>query len=138
MFEFIPVMPGQTEPFPITAPPRPQEMIPHQTGSVSMPLASRLLGRSDEPWLVQVSVRLHIIETYFALFSSRKAAIRQVDHLQNALKLRRTEIDALFLGVEEPALGQFHEFLIKHVRRSGAVRTSSSNRCYSRQRRFFN
>jgi hypothetical protein len=112
VFEFIPVLAGQTEPFPTTIPAPPAEMIPHQIGSVSMPLASRRLGRNDEPWLVQVSVRLRVIGTYFALFSSRKAEIRQVDHLQNALKLRRTEIDALFLGVEEPSPNDYREFLI--------------------------
>ena len=68
---------------------------------------------------MQVSVRLHVVETYFALFSERRATIRQIDHLQNGLKLRRTEIDALFLGIEETSPGIFQEFMIaceaKHV-----------------------
>lgn len=59
-----------------------------------------------------VSVRLHVVESYFAIFSTRRATIRQVDHLQNALKLRRTEIDALFLGTEETEPGKFEEFII--------------------------
>jgi len=119
VFEFVPILPGQTEPFPSTAPTPPPNVIPHQVSSVSLPLASRRLGRTDEPWLVQVSVRLHLVETYFALFSSRRSKIRQVDHLQNALKLRRTEIDAIFLGIEEITPGIFSEFMItceaKHV-----------------------
>ena len=119
VFEFIPILPGQTEPFPSTAPIPPPDVQPHQISSVGMPLVSRRLGRTDEPWLVQVSVRLHVVETYFALFSERKATIRQIDHLQNGLKLRRTEIDALFLGIEEVSPGAFQEFMItceaKHV-----------------------
>ncbi len=111
-FEFIAVLPGQTEPFPGTAPLPPPEMIPHQISSISLPLASRRLGRPDEPWLVQVSVRLHLIETYFALFSSRKTTIQQMDHLQNALKLRRTEIDALFLATEQIGPEKFQEFIV--------------------------
>lgn len=112
IFEFVPIEPGQTEPFPSTSPTPPPDVIPHKISSISLPLASRRLGRTDEPWLVQVSVRLHLVETYFALFSSRRDTVRQVDHLQNALKLRRTEIDALFLGVEEIAPGKFQEFII--------------------------
>jgi hypothetical protein len=112
VFEFIPILAGQTEPFPSTAPPPPADSIPYKLSSVSMPLASRRLGRTDEPWLVQVSVRLHVVETYFALFSTRRDTIRQVDHLQNALKLNRTEIDALFLGIEETSPGDFREFMI--------------------------
>ena len=111
-FEFVPVLSGQTEPFPDTAPIPPPDVPPHQISSVSLPLASRRLGRPDEPWLVQVSVRLHLVESYFALFSSRKANIRQVDHLQNALKLRYTEIDALFLATEEASSMEFREFIV--------------------------
>jgi hypothetical protein len=112
IFEFVKILPGQTEPFPSTAPLPPPDSVPHQISSVGLPLASRRLGRTDEPWLVQVSVRLHVIETYFALFSARKERIRQVDHLQNGLKLKRTEIDALFLGIEETTPGTYHEFMI--------------------------
>jgi hypothetical protein len=111
-FEFIPIQPGQTEPFTSTAPAPPPDVPAHPISSIGLPLASRRLGRTDEPWLVQVSVRLHVIESYFALFSTRKNTVRQVDHLQNALKLRRTEIDALFLGIEEPEPGKFEEFII--------------------------
>ncbi|MBX3549549.1 MAG: hypothetical protein KF748_10360 [Xanthobacteraceae bacterium] len=112
VFEFVEIAPGQKEPFLSTAPTPLPKGKTYKISSVSMPLASRRLGRTDEPWLVQVSVRLHVVETYFALYSSRRAAIRQVDHLQNALKLRKTEIDAVFLGIEEDKKGGFTEFLI--------------------------
>lgn len=111
-FEFVPIQPGQTAPFPNTAPEPTSDIPTHQISSVGLPLASRRLGRTDEPWLVQVSVRLHVVETYFALFSARRATVRQIDHLQNALKLRKTEIDALFLGIEETEPGQFEEFIV--------------------------
>jgi hypothetical protein len=111
-FEFVAVLPGQAEPFPSTAPIPPPDVAPHPISSVSLPLASRRLGRADEPWLIQASVRLHLVETYFALFSARKATVRQIDHLQNGLKLRTAEIDALFLGIEEIVPGTFREFIV--------------------------
>jgi len=47
-----------------------------------------------------------------SLYSSKKKTIRQVDHLQNSVKLRLSEIDAIFLGTEEVAPGKFRQFLI--------------------------
>jgi len=98
-FEFIPLAEGQREPFPLSAIPGPDENTPRITvETLSLPLASRRLGRRDEPWLVQVLVRLRIIETHLALFSSRK--VIQLDHLQMNVKLAKSEIDALFLAIE--------------------------------------
>jgi hypothetical protein len=68
------------------------------------------LGREDEPWLIQVIVRLRIVEAHFALVSPRK--IRQIDLLQMNVKLAQTEIDALFLGQEETSPGRFQEVII--------------------------
>lgn len=99
-FEFVRLQPGQTEPFPISVIHKPGPAVPHdQIQSASMPLASRRLGRSNEAWLVQVLVRLHVIETHLALHSTRKFV--QVDLLQTNIKLSKTEIDAVFLGLEE-------------------------------------
>ncbi|SRR6266567_397192 len=99
-FEFVPLAGGQKEPFPSTTVPEPTENTPRfKVESISMPLASRRLGRTDEPWLIQVLVKLRIIETHLALFSSRK--IIQLDHLQMNIKLSRSEIDALFLAIEQ-------------------------------------
>ncbi len=98
-FEFVRLVPGQTEPFPVRTPP-PTELTPrYKIESVSLPLASRRLGRRDETWLVQVLVRLRVIETHFALVSKRK--VIQLDHLQMGVKLRKCEIDALFLAIEQ-------------------------------------
>ena len=99
-FEFVPISPGQTLPFQIDVVLRPSEKTPHyQIESISLPLASRRLGRTDEPWLIQVLVRLRVLETHLALCSERK--ILQLDHLQTNVKLSSAEIDALFLAIED-------------------------------------
>jgi hypothetical protein len=99
-FEFLPVLPGQSIPFPIDVVPGPSEKTPqYKIESLSIPLASRRLGRNDEPWLVQVLVRLRVLETHLALCSKRH--IIQLDHLQTNVKLSGAEIDALFLATEE-------------------------------------
>jgi hypothetical protein len=110
-FEFIQLSPGQKDPFPLNIAPAPGPATPrHQIESASLPLASRRLGRTDEPWLIQVLVRLHVIETHLALFSKKK--IVQMDHLQMSVKLAKTEIDALFLALEELKPGSSREIII--------------------------
>ncbi|AQS48738.1 hypothetical protein BMG03_13750 [Thioclava nitratireducens] len=94
-FEFVPFEPGQTEPFPDKFPVRgnaPKFLIQ----SLSLPLATKTLGRSDETWLIQTAVNLRVIETHFAVAGAFK--LLEVVHLQMGIKLRSTEIDALFLG----------------------------------------
>ena len=95
-FEFIRVPEGQDTPF---VPLLPTEDTPrHRCQSVSMPLASRRLGRPDESWLAQVLVRLNVVEMHLALESKRKFV--QLDHLQTGVKLGRAEVDSLYLGHE--------------------------------------
>jgi hypothetical protein len=53
-FEFVPVPGGQTVPFPSVVPS--PDIPPFQISSVTMPLAARRLGRSDEPSLIQVKM----------------------------------------------------------------------------------
>lgn len=99
-FEFSRIRPGQIEAFPAPDFATPPEGTPIRIiESVSLPLASRRLGRSDEPWMIQVVTKLRVIETHFSLVSSH--AIRQLDLLQLNVKLTGTEIDALFLAHEE-------------------------------------
>jgi hypothetical protein len=98
-FEFVPVITGQLEPFPSRVPDPSAETPRVRISSVSMPLASRRLGRSDESWLIQVVIRLRIIDTHLALFSKRK--VIQVDHLQTGVKLGKNEIDAILLAIEQ-------------------------------------
>jgi hypothetical protein len=97
-FEFVPRQPGQTEPFPLQIIHTQSTSAPHRLESISMPLASRRLGRRDESWLMQVLVRLRVIETHLALHSKKN--ILQLDLLQMSIKQRGAEIDGLFLAVE--------------------------------------
>ena len=55
-------------------------------------------------------MRLRVIETHLALFSKRK--IVQLDHLQMSVRLARTEIDALFLAVEEIGPDETREVIV--------------------------
>lgn len=96
VFEFVPYEADQTEPFPDQYKPS-RETRRFQVQSVSMPLAAKELGRADEPWLIQTAVNLRIIETHFAVMS--KLPVVQLTHLQMSVKLRHTEIDALFLAI---------------------------------------
>lgn len=107
-FEFVPVKPGSAVAFETVPPPGPATPR-HRIETASLPLASRRLGRRDEPWLTQVLVRVKLIETHFSLFSAKK--VLQVDHLQMAVKLRESEIDAIYLATEDP-VGPASEFLI--------------------------
>lgn len=109
-FEFVPISQGQEEPFPSRIPdPTPSTPVV-RIASVSMPLASRRLGRSDESWLIQVAVRLRIIDTHLALFSKRQ--IIQVDHLQTSIKLGKNEIDAVLLAIEDHLDGTTSESVV--------------------------
>ncbi len=82
----------------------------HLIESTSLPLASRQLGRSDEPWLIQIAVRLRVIETHLALFSPRQFI--HVDHLQMSVKLQPSEIDALFLATERIGEADLREVIV--------------------------
>jgi hypothetical protein len=99
-FEFVPYLPGQQEPFPDIF--KASASTPRlRVESLSMPQSSKALGRSDEAWLTQTAVKLRIIETHFALMS--KLPISEITHLQMSVKLRRTEIDSLYLATYQGA-----------------------------------
>lgn len=63
--------------------------------SLSMPLATKSLGRTDENWLAQVAARLRIIETHFAAVSEFEAA--EITFLQTGIKLGQSEVDAAYV-----------------------------------------
>jgi hypothetical protein len=110
-FEFVPLSANQVEPFPPASFAQPNEHTPrHVIQSISLPLASRRLGRDDEPWLIQVITRLKLVESHFSLVSRR--SVRQIDLLQMSVKLAGTEIDALFLAHEETEDGSHEEVII--------------------------
>ena len=102
VFEFIPYARGQGEPFPDAFVPSP-DTPRYPVQSVSLPLHARRLGRRDEPWLIQTAINLKIIETHFAVASH--VPVSQLTHLQMSVKLRRTEIDAIFVATVEPLDG---------------------------------
>ncbi len=94
-FEFIPYRPGQSEPFPDAFKVR-EDAPRFLVQSISLPLATKSLGRSDETWLIQTAINLRVVETHFAVAPS--FPLLELTHLQMGIKLRSTEIDALFLG----------------------------------------
>ncbi|WP_227340130.1 hypothetical protein [Sphingopyxis sp. P8] len=94
-FEFIPFAKGQTDAFPEEFPVR-LDADRYKIQSISIPLVTKSLGRSDETWLIQVAINLKVIESHFAVAGSFQ--FLELAHLQMGIKLRSTEIDALFLG----------------------------------------
>jgi len=97
-FRFVPLPPGQKTAFP-PPPTPPAGMVAVPLQSVSLPLASRVLGRRDETWLAQVAYRLNIIESHFVLASPRP--VKEVDFLQVAIKLGKSEIDVAYRITEQ-------------------------------------
>jgi hypothetical protein len=78
----------------------PSETTPiYRVQSVSMDSLARSLGRSEESWLTQIAVNLHLIHTHLALFSPEelRARVWDVRHLQMSVKTQ-PEIDAAFIA----------------------------------------
>lgn len=109
VLEFERYREGQMEPFPNRYMPT-TEMEPIPLQSLSLPLASKSLGRQDESWLIQVSVHLHVIEQHFALHDASK--VREVTHLQVGVKLAGSEVDSLFRVVVERPDGTLGHALV--------------------------
>lgn len=93
VFEFVPFESGQQVPFPDKYKAS-STISRHRIQTISLPLASKKLGRRDEPWLIQVAVNLRIVETHFSITSP--VDVLELTHLQMSVKLRNSEIDALF------------------------------------------
>jgi hypothetical protein len=109
VFEFIAYEEGQTEPFPQLF--SYHEGVPeHQLQSVSMPLASKALGRNDETYLIQVAIKLALVETHFALFSDLKVV--ELNHLQIGIKLRLTEVDSMYAATYLDDAGEKKQLVI--------------------------
>lgn len=102
IFEFVPIIEGNLGSFDVDF--RPSLDTPnYQVQSLSLPLASKALGRSDESWLLQVAVNLRIIETHFAVGENRQIEALELNHLQMDIKLRKVQIDALYLAKHVPS-----------------------------------
>ncbi len=98
VFRFIPYAAGQSEPFPDAFTYRPGKTPTLEIQSLSVPAVTKALGRNDENYLIQVAVKLAVVETHFALLSPLKGRVSEIHHLQVGLKLRKTEIDTMFLA----------------------------------------
>ena len=109
VFEFVPYAPGQTKPFPDRFGYH-AAVETHKIQSVSMPLASKALGRDDETYLIQVAVKLNVVETHFALYSPLNVV--ELNHLQIGIKLRLCEVDSLFAAICRDEEGQDRALVI--------------------------
>lgn len=109
VFEFVPYAPDQTEPFPDRFGYH-KDVEQHPIQSVSLPLASKALGRDDETYLIQVAVKLSVVETHFALKSPLN--IVELNHLQIGIKLRLCELDSLFAATYLDKSGQKKQLVI--------------------------
>lgn len=102
VFEFIRYAKGQTDPFP-TRFGYHTKARRYRVQTLSIPLASKALGRNDETYLIQVAVKLGIVETHFALRSP--IDVQELSHLQTGIKLGKAEIDSLFVATYRDADG---------------------------------
>ncbi|WP_143278516.1 hypothetical protein [Blastococcus haudaquaticus] len=94
-FRFVPLPPGQTTAFKKAMEPSDSALERAVTvQSLSIPVATKALGRSDENWVAQVAQRLAVVETHFAVFSAR--SVVEVNFLQTGIKLRGGEVDAAY------------------------------------------
>lgn len=99
-FRFMPLPPGQATKFPLPfAPPDSALENPIMLQTLSLPVASKRLGRADETWLTQLAVRLYLVETHFAHSNPRR--LREITHLQSNIKLRTGEIDSAYEALDE-------------------------------------
>lgn len=98
-FRFVQVPEGSTDPFdPEVTPSGPALEKVIVLESLSMPLAMKALGRTDENWLAQVAARLRILETHFAAVSSFGAV--EMTFLQTGIKMGQSEVDAAYSLVD--------------------------------------
>jgi hypothetical protein len=109
VFEFVPYEEGQTDPFPNRFGYH-EGVARHQVQSISMPLATKALGRDDETYLIQVAVKLAVVETHFALVSPIK--VMEVSHLQIGIKLRLTEVDSMYSATYLDEAGELRQMII--------------------------
>jgi hypothetical protein len=119
VFEFIPYAPGQTDPFPNPFAYRPGITALHEVQSLSIPLAVKELGRNDETYLIQVAVKLAVVETHFALESPHKTSVGQINHLQVGIKLSTAEIDSMYLATVQSEEGPMQVVITAEAKKRG-------------------
>lgn len=109
VFEFIQYEEGQTEAFPQVFGYH-DGVQEHEIQSVSMPFASKALGRNDETYLIQVAIKLGLVETHFALYSDLQ--VIELNHLQIGIKLRLTEVDSMYSATYSDSAGEKRQLII--------------------------
>lgn len=109
VFEFVPYEEGQTEAFPQVFGYH-AGVREHEIQSVSMPLASKALGRDDETYLIQVAIKLGLVETHFALYSD--LPVIELNHLQIGIKLRLTEVDSMYSATYLDPEGEKRQLIV--------------------------
>ena len=75
-----------------------------------MPLASKALGRDDETYLIQVAIKLGLVETHFALHS--RLEVIELNHLQIGIKLRLTEVDSMYAATYVDRGGETRQLIV--------------------------
>jgi len=110
VFEFVPLPTGATEAFFEHTPSEESLESPTLVQSLSIPIEARRLGREDESWLAQAVAELRLIELHLAMHSKHKLVA--VAHLMTNMKLGRGEIDSMWRGEIENALGDNESILI--------------------------
>ena len=90
---------------------------PHVIQSLSLPLASKALGRRDESWLVQVAVMLNVLEHHFSRCSALD--VKELVHLQTGVKLSNSEVDGLFRAIVEESGERTHVLVTCEAKQQG-------------------
>lgn len=94
VLEFVPYRAGDAVPFPDRYLPA-ADLRTIEIESLSIPRQARALGRTDEPWLIQVAVGQRIAQTHLAAVSP--AEFFDLTHLQMSVKTQ-PEIDAVYVA----------------------------------------
>jgi len=116
VFEFRDYAADDIEPFPNRYSPKPDDL-PVVVQSLSLPLASKALGRRDESWLIQVAVALNVLEQHFAHHSH--LGVKELVHLQTGVKLANSEIDGLFRAIIEKGGKRRHVLVTCEAKQQG-------------------
>lgn len=101
-FEFVKIPDGQTTAFATssaTYPKNPATTKLQVVQTLSIEQLFKSLARKDENWLQNMAVSIHIPHTHLALHPDAGIPLIQVGHMQSNMKLRKAEIDGLYMGM---------------------------------------
>ena len=93
-FEFVPIPPGQAEPYAVIAPTPALTATPHLVQSLTLVASGRRYGRRDESWLTAVATALGLIQTHLALNNTNDLIGMAL--VAPHIKLGTGEADALY------------------------------------------